>query len=105
MWVGLATFPEMVTLATGEPLATGLAGRALWQGFVQTIGPGSACERCHGVQCCFDSHKDAVKILDQAKAFGLLKFILDPAMFWEMRDEVRLRKSIQRSAGYSESAC
>lgn len=104
--IGLATYPEIVTLESGDILATGLAGRASWQGFVQTIRTsecGGSPHRCvcpmpqNCPQPCVRSHLIVIQILDQAERLGILREILDPAMYWELRDEQRLIKAIQRS--------
>lgn len=110
--IGLATYPEIVTLESGDILATGLAGRSYWQGFIQTIRStqcGSAPHHCicplptNCPQSCVRSHMIVIQILDQAERLGILREVLDPAMYWELRDEQRLALSIQRSKSAAEA--
>lgn len=107
--IGLAVYPEIIVLPSGDIVATGLAGKAFWQGFVQTIRVGQCGDTPKVCACpipgncpsaCVRSHQIVIKILDQAKSLGILQDILDPAMYWEIRDEARLTRAIQRSKGF-----
>lgn len=66
----------------------------VYQGFVQTVISDYLAAT---VQQCVRSHRSVVKILDNAKSTGILRRIIDPTLFWDLRDETHLRDAIARS--------
>ena len=80
--LGLATYPEIIQTKDGE-LTTGLHGW-MWHSFCKTqfasnpsVGGAENFIRCHLA---------VIRLLDAAKAVGILEEVKDEGHFWENRD-------------------
>jgi hypothetical protein len=89
---GLASYPEMVDDAEAT-LTTGLS-RWSWQSFCKTqyasnpdVGGMANFVRCHVT---------VVRLLDRAKAMGILEAVKDESHFWEDRDVKALVETVGR---------
>jgi hypothetical protein len=88
---GLAIYPKAIETEKGE-LATGLSGWS-WQSFCKTqyasnpdLGGIANFVRCHVT----------VRLLDRAKAMGILESVKDESHFWEKRDIQALVETVGR---------
>jgi rubredoxin len=87
---GLATYPEIIKTEDGE-LTTDLHGW-LWQSFCKTqfasnpdVGGMANFVRCHLA---------VIRLLDHAKALGILDAVKDEGHFWENRDVKALVETV-----------
>ena len=88
--LGLATYPEIIETNDGE-LTTGLHGR-LWHSFCKTqfASNPSVGGMANFVRC----HLAVIRLLDHAKALGILEEVKDEGGFWEKRDVKALVETV-----------
>jgi hypothetical protein len=89
---GLAAYPEAIETENGE-LATGLSGWS-WQSFWKTQYASNP--DLGGIANFVRCHVTVVRLLDRAKAMGILESVKDESRFWENRDIQALAETVGR---------
>ena len=89
---GLAAYPETIETERGE-LATGLSGWS-WQSFCKTQYASNP--DLGGIANFVRCHVTVVRLLDRAKAMGILESVKDESHFWETRDIQALVETVGR---------
>jgi hypothetical protein len=87
---GLALYPDTVETQGGE-LPTGLAGWS-WQSFCKTQY--ASAPDAGGIANFIRCHVTVVRLLDRAKAIGILDSVKDEGHFWENRDVKALVETV-----------
>ncbi len=87
---GLATYPENIETEDGE-LTTGLSGWT-WESFCKTQY--SSNPNVGGIANFVRCHLAVVRLLDQAKAMGILDEVKDEGKFWTNRDVKALVETV-----------
>jgi hypothetical protein len=89
---GLAIYPEAVETEMGV-VATGLSGWS-WQSFCKTQYASNP--DLGGIANFVRCHVSVVRLLDRAKAMGILESVKDESRFWENRDIQALVETVER---------
>jgi hypothetical protein len=91
--LGLATYPDVIETKDGE-LTTGLKRGWYWHSFCKTqfssnpsVGGAANFVRCHLA---------VIRLLDAAKAIGVLEEVKDEGGYWEKRDAKALVETVGR---------
>lgn len=105
---GLSSFAGEYQLSSGEVVS--LPSKAIWHGSIQTISSaacdcGYICDKCDIAESCLESHVVSVDILEFAKSLGILNFVFDPSMYWEVRNKTRLKRAIKRALSCPLTCC
>jgi rubredoxin len=88
--LGLATYPEIIETKDGE-LTTGLHGW-MWHSFCKTQFASNPS--VGGVENFARCHLAVIRLLDAAKAIGILEEVKDEGHFWEKRDVKALVETV-----------
>jgi hypothetical protein len=89
---GLARYPDMIETADG-PLATALDGWS-WQSFCKTQYASNMT--VGGTANFVHCHVTMIRLLDHAKAMGIVESVKDEGHFWENRDVKALVEIVGR---------